>query len=193
MAQSLKQKTELSQKLLGEISNWQIVDLPKRFFHGCHSTDINININQNEIAGNKWFSTNEWYAGTYAWHFSRQENPDENSRYCLELTARDNYKVILRPTHIASFPEFLRDCFPDVTGYDLSRHFQNTLKLHLKELFGDGTSIIGYMWQDEGDGQDEILIPECENYLDVKRSILLPDCKDRYNAKTLQKSSELES
>ncbi len=115
MAQSLKQKTELSQKLLGEISNWQIVDLPKRFFHGCHSTDINININQNEIAGNKWFSTNEWYAGTYAWHFSRQENPDENSRYCLELTARDNYKVILRPTHIASFPEFLRDCFPDVT------------------------------------------------------------------------------
>lgn len=181
MSYRFKPELVVSEKLLSEICKWEIVDLPNCLFHGCLSVDGSVNIEQMTLVGDKWFSTNKKYAGSYAWHISREENPEPNSRYCLELHTRNQYKAIARPEYLKEFPMFLKSCFPQFDGYNLSRQFQYTLKLHLNELFGKDTPIIGYYWPDSGDSTDEICIPECHNYLDVINATQLPDDKQEFN------------
>lgn len=181
MAPKFQPSLKLSEKLLLAISEWEIAALPSRLFHGCQSIDGSVNIEQMSLVGNKWFSTNEWYAGSYAWHLSRKGEPGPNKRYCLELTANDEYKVIVRPEHLKDFPSFLKSCFPQFGGYNLSRQFQGALGLHLAEVFGNNSSIIGYYWPDSGDATDEICVPECHKYLDVRKANLLPDDKQVFS------------
>lgn len=171
----------VSEKLLSEISKWEVVDLPNLLFHGCQSVDGSVNIKNMTLIGDKWFSTYKKYAGSYSWHLSRAENPEPNSRYCLELHAKKQFKAIVRPEYLKEFPVFLKSCFPKFGGYSLSRQFQHTLKLHLNELFGKDTAIIGYYWPCSGDLTDEICIPECHKYLDVIKATQLPDDKNEFN------------
>lgn len=168
-------KMKISERLLSEITTWRITELPSRLYHGCQSIDDSVNIEERMLVGDKWFSTHKGYAGGYAWHFSRDQNPPLNSRYCLELDTNSPYKAITRPDDLRNFPNFLESCFPGTGAYNLSREFQAVLKLHLNEAFGEDSDVIGYYWLNGGDFTDEICIPECHKYLSVRAAILLPD------------------
>ena len=173
----------LSNTLLSAIREWDVIELPTQLFHGCQSIDGSVNIEQKSLVGNKWFSTNEGYAGSYAWHFSRKEHPGPDKRYCLELLLDSGYKAIARPDDLKDFPSFLKECFPEFNSYELSLYFQSVLGLHLSEVFGDNSNVIGYYWPYSGDSTDEICIPQCHKYLEVKKAILLPDDKSEFNKK----------
>lgn len=171
---------KISHKLLALIRTCEIVELPSHMYHGCQSIDGSVDIEEKTLIGNKWFSTNEWYAGCYAWHYSREENPPPNSRYTLELKAKKPYRAIKRPRGLRDFNVFLKSCYPKINGYKLSLQFQSVLKLHLNEAFGEESNIIGWYWPDSKNG-DEICIPECHKHLNVNSASLLPDDKRAFN------------
>lgn len=173
-------KMEISQDLLDEIENWEIIELPRRIYHGCQSSDTSVDIQKLTLIGNKWFSTSMHYAGSYAWHFMRNANPPANSRYCLKLSSSKVWRGIKRPDDFKDLPNFLSKCFK-LSGYNNSFQFQHTLQLHLHELFGRDSDIIGYYWADGGDGNDEICIPECQEYYKVESATLLPDEKEEFD------------
>jgi hypothetical protein len=172
---------DISEMLLNEIIGWEVVDIPHILYHGCQNGDLGVDIENQIIDGNKWFSTNQNYAASYAWFLSRPESPLSGSRHCLKVgLAQSHYKAIVRPAHITSFPQFLAKCFPHVPqGYALSRNFQNTLKAHLEAAFGKDSGVIGYYWRND---QSEICIPDCGEYVAVSEFFPLPDNKDLLNA-----------
>ncbi|MFN3900851.1 MAG: hypothetical protein ACK4ML_10820 [Alishewanella aestuarii] len=181
----------ISEIFLNEIRGWEVIDIPVEFYHGCKSGDQGINLENQKINGNKWFSTNLFYASSYAWHYSRQGSSSPNSRYCAKVGLSQNkYKAVVRPEHITDFPRFLARCFPAVLqSYELSRHFQNTLKAHLDAAYGVGSNVIGYYYHDGC--YDEICIPDCDDYIKLTEFLSLPDDKDLLNEWCSQQQGNL--
>lgn len=173
-------KPIISELLLNEIKTWELKEIPTTLYHGCHIQDHGIDLEKNEICGNKWLSKDPFYAASYAWHFSRPCKPSSNSRYCVKVEIhKNNFKAIARPKYINSFPEFLAKCFSDIPrGYGLSHNFQNTLKAHLDIVFGENSNVIGYYWPSNDDsGNDEICIPNCNQY--IQSIVFMPLPEDR--------------
>ena len=88
------------------------------------------------------------------------------------------WRGIKRPDDFKDLPKFLSKCFK-LSGYSNSFQFQHTLQLHLHELFGRDSDIIGYYWADGGN--DEICIPECQEYYKVESATLLSDEKEEFD------------
>ncbi|MFJ5330784.1 hypothetical protein [Pectobacterium versatile] len=169
----------LSQYLLDEIRKWQIEDIPKVLYHGCQSNDFTVDIQSLTLKGNIWFSENEYYAGCYAWHYSREENPPIGSRYCAKVEFNSPIKAIVRPDEFKEFHQFLAKCFPSVEpGYKLSKYFQKALRQHLAEIYDDDKHVVAY-WYKGHNG--EVLIPNCERFIKSIYFKQLPDSKDAFN------------
>ncbi|MFU0490021.1 hypothetical protein [Pseudomonas syringae] len=165
----------ISNRLLDELSTWPIVSVPDRFYHGCCFGDQGVDVCANVITGNKWFSIDRYYAGEYAWHFSRPENAQ---RMRLELELTHPHLAVSQPTYIdgENWPPFLAKCFPGVVGYDLSREFHNSLESHLSAL---GNPDLKSYYSNKG---REICIPSVERYVRIVSVIGLPHDKARYKA-----------
>lgn len=163
----------LSLLLLEEIQAWPKLEVSGTLYHGCRDDDHGIDIPSNWIAGNKWFSKDPYYAGEYAWHFSR---PETGTPYRLELRLKKPILAVTCPARPRGkdFPWFLAECFPKVPcGYGLSRHFQNVLAAHLS---ASGRDVIAYL----SHGGKEILIPTCESHTAVIGIKQLPRTKIDY-------------
>lgn len=194
VAKAKEVKPKISEMLLSEIKTWEVVNVPSTLYHGCHIQDEGIDLENNEISGNKWLSTSPYYAASYAWHLSRPPKPSPNSKYCVKVeVGNKNHKVVVRPKLISSFPDFLAQCFPDIPkGYGLSRNFQNVLKAHLDIVFGKDSDVIGYYWPSSDDSEyDEILIPNCNHYFESKIFIPLPNDKSLLSDWSLNLHSSL--
>lgn len=165
---------EISKKLLAEMATWPTKPVPKVLFHGCRDGDLGLDLKSGIISGEKWFSIDPFYAGEYAWHWSR---PDVGRTLRLELEVVHEHLAIERPDRLdgANWAHFLAECFPDVPpGYGLSYHFQRTLKSHIDALAVDG--LHSYI----SNGGIEVCIPEVENFVAIRRQVILPKTKDEY-------------
>jgi len=174
--------TMLSKLLLSALQTWEVRPVPDIFYHGCRSDDVGINTDSKSISGNKWFSTDQYLAGDYAWHFSRY-NPEKvctGNPLRLELQLISQIDAVVKPREIngKSFPEFLSDCFPEIPpGYDLSKHYQNVLTPHLNAVFPN-QNIFAHMMKDG----EEILIPACEAFIRIVNVVELPGRREDYRS-----------
>lgn len=168
----------ISNRLLAELSTWPIVPVPSRFYHGCCLGDRGLNVRANVIRGNKWFSVDRRYAGEYAWHWSRPANAQ---RMRLELVLTHPHLAVSQPRHIGGekWAPFLAECFPGVSGYDLSREFQNSLETHLVAL--GNPDVKSYY----SNGGRELCIPRVQRFVKVVSVIGLPNDKVVYQASNI--------
>ena len=163
----------LSNMLVEEISRWPIVEMPQRMFHGCRDDDIGIDIENSKIKGNKWCSIEAGYAGDYAWSHTRNHNA---TPYLLELTVNKPLKGIHRPAGLngESWPPFLKKCFPECSGYELSKRFERSIVEHIIAAFG--VHVNGYVSYDGG----EVIVTNSERFLLLKSYKKLPSEKADY-------------
>ncbi|WP_281716324.1 hypothetical protein [Alteromonas sp. CyTr2] len=163
----------LSEYLIEEIRTWDVVELPQRAFHGCRHDDIGIDILNLKISGNKWCSIDAAYAGDYAWHHTRNH---QAVPYILEVLMTEQLTGIQRPKHLngEAWAPFLGKCFPQYSGYELSREFARSIVAHIKVALGN--NINGYISY----GGDEIIVTDTERYLVVESSLKLPMEKTEY-------------
>ncbi|WP_305844745.1 hypothetical protein [Photobacterium leiognathi] len=168
----------ISDTLVESLKTWDIKEVQGILHHGCHGEDVGVQVGSLHLSGNKWFSKNSFYAGEYAWHFSR---PSTGTRYRCDLELKTKITGVVQPEFEGElgWHMFLKKCFPHVdSGYGLSKHFQNTLQDHLKVAFPE-KEVTCYMTE----SQSELLIPNCEDFVSVKHFELLPDSKADYRSK----------
>lgn len=160
--------------LLAALKTWRRVYTPTLIFHGCRSEDFGVDLSRCTLTGNKWFSADAYYAGEYAWHLSDRGAPVRASVRLRAPAPAIECPVELRG---GKFVEFLAGCFPAIPpDYSLSRHFQDSLAQHLLHAFAG--SVRAYV----SHGGSEILVPACEEWIDVCEFTNLPMTKSEYVA-----------
>jgi hypothetical protein len=155
----------LSEPLLKELSTWEISEVPEILFHGCRSDDHRIDIQNQMIGGNKWFSNNIENAEHYPFHITRQHC--KGDPYCIEVKCKTSLQAVRRPKEFDDegiWVIFLERCFPRVTGFELSRYFQDHLLNHLAAINNAAKAYASF------DGF-EVCLPECEKHIIVKNIV----------------------
>ncbi|MFA0921652.1 hypothetical protein ALP73_200124 [Pseudomonas coronafaciens pv. garcae] len=172
---------QLSEKFIKEIKNWEVISLPKIVFHGCCHGDRGLDLIKKEIAGNKWFSQDAFFAGEYCWHHTREH---KFPKFRIELETNDIYAINC-PDNLQgeSWVPFLSECFPNVIGYELSYNFQDSLKFHLEKL--GKTNLLAFL------SGKEICIPEAEKHTKFREIIKLPNEKFQYVSIYNQKNNKI--
>jgi hypothetical protein len=174
----------ISDLLLKSLKAWQKIKLPitHTLYHGCHKEDKGIDTASMKLSGNKWFSIDSFYAGSYCWHYSRPRN-ETNLLAKVELS-QELIGVELDSSLDGKFPCFLKECFPQIVkNYELSKYFQNVLEEHIRLAFPNTQNTPTCFISMKG---KEILIPNCEQYINVIEFTSLPQESSEYKSKSNQ-------